>query len=508
MKRLPIGIQSFEKLIGGDYKYVDKTAVIHKLVVQGSYHFLSRPRRFGKSLLISTLKELFLANRSLFDGLWIADHWNWNRKHPIIHISFSSIGYKTLGLEVAINTELERIATDHDIVLESMVYDQKFRELIRKLSETEKVVVLIDEYDKPIIDYLDNLEQAKQHQNILKNFYSIIKDSDPHLRFLLITGVSKFSKVSIFSELNNLNDISIDANYATLTGYTQAELEHYFEEYIQKYTTPTDRVAFLDKVRTWYNGYSWDGKTFVYNPFSILNFFQKNQFQNFWFATGTPTFLIKLMKERNLVEIENVEIDQSGFESHDLAYVESIPLLFQTGYLTIKEAKDYGIYLLDYPNKEVKDSLLRYLIGAFRYDPAFKSTPIVVKLMEAFVDGNVERIMEIINALFKSIPSHIFIKEKEAYYHSLVYLIFQYLGQFIEAEVHTSDGRIDAVVQTDERIYLLEFKLDQSAEAAMAQIKAKKYEEKYQLASKKTIALGINFSSATKSVEGWLLEEV
>ncbi len=507
-QKLPIGIQSFKKLREENLLYVDKTKVIHRLTEYGNYFFLSRPRRFGKSLTLSTLKELFQGQKKLFDDLWIQDHWDWTQQYPVIHIGFSSIGYKTMGLEAALNKMLDEQAENHGLQLTVKDYDQKFKELIQELSKENKVVLLIDEYDKPIIDYLDNIPQAKEHQQVLKSFYSIIKDSDPYIRFLMITGVSKFSKVSIFSELNNLTDLTIHPKFTTLVGYTQEELEHYFDEGFEELAgvlAPT-KEDLLQLVKDWYNGYSWDGKNFVYNPFSILSFFGAGQFQNFWFTTGTPTFLIKLLKGRQVINLEQIEVDQSAFESYDIENLDTFPLLFQTGYSTIKSEEEFGIYVLAYPNKEVKESMLRHLIGAFRSDSPSQTTPIVIKLRKAFLDNDIEKIISIINSLFKSIPSHIFIKEKEAYYHSVVFLVFQYLGQFINAEVNTSDGRIDAVVQTDTHLYVLEFKLDESAQAAMQQIQQKGYGDKYRHLEKKIVSLGINFSSVSKSVSDWLSE--
>jgi len=504
-QKLPIGIQSFKEIRENQYLYVDKTEDLFRLTESGKYFFLSRPRRFGKSLTLSTLKSLFQGEKELFDKLWVQDYWDWTKKHPVIHIGFSSIGYKELGLEKAIEIELRKIAKNAAIELEQKGISQLFKELIEKLSQKNKVVLLIDECDKPIIDYLDDLPQAKSHQQILKSFYSILKDSDEYIRFLMITGVSKFSKVSIFSELNNLTDLTIHPKFTTLVGYTQAELEKYFEEGFQELIgilAPT-RVKLLRLIKDWYNGYSWDGENFVYNPFSVLSFFGAGEFQNFWFTTGTPTFLIKLLKERQIVNLEQVEVDSSAFESYDIESLDTFPLLFQTGYCTIKSKEEFGLYVLNYPNKEVKESMLRYLIGSFRNDSPARSTPIVIQLRKAFLANDYNKIITIINSLFKSIPSHIFIKEKEAYYHSVVFLVFQYLGQFIEAEVNTSDGRIDAVVQTDTHVYILEFKLDESADLAVQQIQEKGYAEKYQSLEKEIVGLGINFSSTTKSVEDW-----
>lgn len=507
---LPIGIQNFREIREKGYLYVDKTQDIAQLLAEGKYYFLSRPRRFGKSLTLSVIKEIFLGSKDLFEGLWIADKWDWSQIHPVIHVSFSSIGYHTSLLEEALYNMLVKEAVRHNIQLTATGYDQQFKELLEKLCALKgQVVILIDEYDKPLIDYLDNMPKAKAHQKILKTFYSIIKDCDPYIQFLLITGVSKFSKVSVFSELNNLDDITIDWRFASMLGWTQEEVESYFSVWLTdiERRLDMDRERLIDKIRQWYNGYSWDGKTKLYNPFSILSFVQKMDFQNYWFSTGTPTFLIKMLRNRRQIELENVEVDKSIFESYSLENLDTLSLLFQTGYNTIKSVDEFGLYTLDYPNKEVRESMLRHLIGEFRHDSPALATSIVVRLRKAFLLNDLEQVIAIINSLFKSIPSHIFIKEKEAYYHSLVYLVFQYLGQFIEAEVHTSDGRIDALVETDNRLYILEFKLDKSAEEALRQIHEKNYIARYRSRGKPITAIGVNFSSESKSVEDWKAEE-
>ena len=507
--KLPIGIQSFGEIRGNNYLYVDKTEDIFRLVDGGKYYFLSRPRRFGKSLLLSTIKALFQGEKHLFKDLWVEGRWDWAAQHPVVHFGFSSIGYKELGLEAAIEKRLNEIAYEFGIELQAKGNSQQFRELIHTLGKERGVVLLIDEYDKPIIDYLDDIPQAKAHQKILKSFYSIIKDSDPYIRLLLITGVSKFSKVSIFSELNNLGDITIDRRFASLTGITQQELESQFAPYMAdtEQILELKREELLSKVKEWYNGYSWDGKTFVYNPFSLLNFFQKSDFQNYWFSTGTPTFLIQHLTSKNFYQVGESEVGQVAFESFDIENIDVYSLLFQTGYLTIKSVEPFGLYILDYPNREVKDSMLQYLVAGFNHGSYTQTTPIVLRLRKAFIQNNLDQIINIINGLFKSIPSQIFIKEKEAYYHSVVYLVFQYLGQFIDAEVNTSDGRIDAVVQTDTHIYVIEFKLDESAEAALTQIREKGYAEKFRPTGKQVLALGINFSSESKSVNEWEIGE-
>lgn len=514
LPKLPVGIQTFAKLRREDHVYVDKTEVIHRLITSGDYFFLSRPRRSGKSLTLSTIKSIYLGQRELFSGLWIADQWDWEQTRPVIHMSFSGIGYQTQGLEAAIEAEIRLIAEQQDISLEQKGIDRLFAELIRKLATKEdesgrgKVVLLIDEYDKPIIDYLDNRDQAIAHRKILKTFYSVIKDHDPYIEFLLITGVSKFSKVSIFSDLNNLDDITLDRTFASLTGYTQDELEHYFAPYmpLAEEQLGVSRTELLAQLREWYNGYSWDGLTYVYNPFSILNFFRKADFRNFWFDTGTPSFLIELMKQNWLIRLDNLEVNELSFATYELEQLQVLPILFQTGYLTIKQKGEFGLYRLGYPNREVESSMMMYLMGNLSHSEPALTTPMVVHLYRAFNANDIERVITLIKSVFKNIPSHIFLKEAEAYYHSLIYLVFFYLGQYTESEVNTNDGRLDCVVKTPDYIYILEFKLDQSAEKAMQQIKEKGYADKYAADPQSKVLLGINFSSEQKSIDGWLVE--
>jgi hypothetical protein len=310
---LPIGIQDFRDLREKDMVYVDKTEHIHRLITEGSYYFFSRPRRFGKSLTVSTLKEIFSGSKELFKGLWIEDNWDWSKRNPVIHMSFARMSYQGLGLEKAIKLELEDVAKKYDIELSQDDIKYNFEELLKKLdAQYGKVVLLIDEYDKPIIDYLENhvIDKAKEHQRIMKTFYSVLKDAGSHLRFLFITGVSKFSKVSIFSDLNHLDDITIDRRFVNLVGYTQNELETNFKSYIDEIVTNlnTPKPELLDLMRKWYNGFSWDGVNKVYNPFGTLNFLQKQAFQNFWFTTGTPTFLAELMKKQANFEFDNTAV--------------------------------------------------------------------------------------------------------------------------------------------------------------------------------------------------------
>lgn len=505
--KYPIGLQDFQKIREGGYLYVDKTANLFEMATQGSYYFLSRPRRFGKSLLLSTLKYLFQARKSLFEGLWIADKWDWSQKHPVIHISFSSIGYKSLGLKQALTKIIQEIAAENELELSSTVYDQQFKELIRRLAQKEgKVVLLLDEYDKPLIDYMEDQEQAEANRAILKSFYAVLKDSDPYLRLFFITGVSKFSRVSIFSDLNNLNDITLYHKFDDICGYSQQELEKAFSSEIDQLAQKNgvNREEILEKIKRWYNGYSWDGPNRMYNPFSILNLFFHGRFNNFWWETGTPTFLMQRLRRKFQFELESYIGGTDLFESYTLGSEDTASLLFQTGYLTIKEVnEELRLYTLGYPNLEVKDAMYRHLLGAFRHTTTTESQRIFGMMKLALDRKDMEAFIEQINILFSSVPHQIFIQNQEAYFHSLLHISFHAVGLFIQSEVSTASGRVDCVLQNDQYIFILELKLDQPVEKAPEQIKNKAYGKAWMNSDKEVLAVGISFSSQTKSVEAW-----
>jgi hypothetical protein len=505
MKKLPFGIQEFSKLIEGDFIYVDKTRHIYELL-QHHYYFLSRPRRFGKSLLLNTIKEIFLGNKELFKGLWIYDKIDW-QPHPVIKISFSNLEYNAIGLEAAIDKEMNRIAQKHNIVFDSNDKYSKFRALIKTLGQKSQLVILIDEYDKPIIDYLTNIEKAQENREILKNFYAIIKDSDQYIRFFFITGVSKFSKVSIFSDLNNLDDITLDRNFSTLLGWTQDEIEHYFGEYIDKVQQlyAEHHADIKPIIKEWYNGYSWDGKNFVYNPVSLMNLFNKQVFNNYWFATGTPTFLMQKIKDEQYTafDIEKRKIDHGLLDKYSIENMSLLPLLFQTGYLTIKE---YDIFqntiVLDYPNKEVADSFTRHILSELTIGKMDKSNMLLDDMGDAFDQEDIDKFISQLNILFKNIPYSI-IENKEKYFHSIFYMVMKLIGYKIECEILTIDGRIDAVVLTEKNIFIIEFKIDQDADAAIRQIKDKAYALKYQDDKRDIKLIGINFDSEKHKIDDW-----
>lgn len=510
MRGYPLGVQTFEKIIDSNLLYIDKTKVIYNLTQFGGYYFYARPRRFGKSLMLSTIKALYEGKKELFKGLWIENKWDWTKVQPVIHIGFSGMGHRVIGLENAINQTLDRLAKSYNIKFETKDYVTKFKTLIEEIAKQNgKVILLIDEYDKPIIDYLGaKVEIAEKNRSILKSFYSVIKDSDPYIEFLIITGVSKFSKVSIFSELNNLTDITFHPRYSTLTGISQKELEVNFKEEIEEFSEDNNLTTdeLKKQIQHWYNGYSWDGKTFLYNPYSLLSYFDFGEFRNFWFETGTPTFLLELMKSQKLVQLENLEVGIVTFSSYNIRHLQLIPLLFQTGYLTVKERISNDLYVLNYPNAEVRNALLQNIIGYLGHTDYSYSTPTVIHLRRAFDDKKLDHLIRLIKSIFKNIPNQIFKAKGEFYYHSLIYLVFFYLGEYIESEINTNDGRLDAVVKTTKYIYVLEFKLDETGQIALDQIKNKGYAEKYYADSREKILLGINFSTELKTIDEWKME--
>jgi Predicted AAA-ATPase/PD-(D/E)XK nuclease superfamily len=511
MKNLPIGIQSLKEIRRRNCVYVDKTQLVHQLVTTGKYYFLSRPRRFGKSLLVSTLKELYQGNKAVFEGLWVENNWDWTKIHPVLHFSFDDMTYKQVGLMQAIEDELYRLAALHEIELEATNFKGKFKELIQKLSEKQgKVVVLIDEYDKPIIDFLETatVETAKANRDVLREFYGILKNADEHLELVFITGISKFSKVSIFSHLNNLKDITLSEKYATLTGYTQEELEFYFDDYLKAIEIKLNlsRESLLNHMKIWYNGYSWDGISKVYNPFGTLNFLDDQAFKNYWFSTGSPRFLMEQMRTQALYNVENAVVNNTILDKYDLDNLTLIPLLFQSGYLTVKSSDPMtGDLVLDYPNKEVRESMYQFLIDDLSRNQQRTHTGMTInELKNAFVSRDLEQVQSIINALLADLPSETYLKQTEGLYHGLIHLIFKYLGVFVDSEVHSSQGRADAVVQTLTDVYVFEFKFNKTAQAGIDQINKKNYAAKYKASGKMITGIGVNFDSEIKQINDWM----
>ena len=511
-KKLPIGLQDFRKIIENDFKYIDKTEYLYQLASNPGAYFLSRPRRFGKSITIATLQELYSGSKALFEGLWIEDKWDWGKKHPVIRISFKDINFEQRGLEEPLAERLQEVASGYQLSLTHTTARDRFRELIQASATEQKVVVLVDEYDAPIVHYLGkDLDQAYENRELLKGFYSVLKESDRYLEFVFLTGVSKFSKVGIFSGMNNLQDITMHPKYATMLGYTQEELESNFEEEIVVTSAllSLSRTELIDKMRLWYNGYRFEENAeTVYNPVSVNTFFSFQKFENFWFSTGTPTFLINILKKEGLYDFSLQPQTQLGFDSFDLEDLKAYGLLYQTGYLTIKSKDEFGLYLLDYPNYEVEHSMLAYLLEAFGGVRRGSGLTMAIQLEQAFFANDIEQVIRILQTLFKGLPYQLYEKHPEKFYHAAIHLLFTYMGLRVQSEVSTSDGRADCVVETNDRIYILEFKLDESGEVALAQIRLKKYYQAWWQKGKPIMAIGVNFSSKTKNIEDWKMEEI
>jgi hypothetical protein len=515
LKPLPTGFHTFRDIINGGFLYVDKTRLIYELIrsPKGVY-FLARPRRFGKSLLISTLEEIFLGNRVLFQGLWLYDSpYTWE-KHPVIRIDFSQIAVSNAEeLKHAIKTQLGWLAEEHRVALDEDEYHLQFVDLVRKIGNEKQVVVLIDEYDKPLINNLHNLAEAQAIRQVLKSFYGVLKGLDRYLRFLFLTGVSKFSRVGVFSDLNNLDDLTMQPLFATLPGLTAEELTSQLHDHLTAFAEKEgqSRDALVQQLADWYDGFCFavDGKNLaprVYNPYSTMLVLKYQRFANYWFDSGTPTFLINLLRGHNyrLEEVQQRKVGELAFSAYELENLAIVPLLYQTGYLTIKGYDpEQRLYELGYPNREVEDAFLTYILGSFSNVEAGLNEAYLWQLIDALRAGNLAEFFAVLTVFFAQIPYTLQVK-REKYYQTIFYLIFTLIGLRTTAEVTTNRGRIDAVVEVANAIYIFEFKLNGSAEEALTQIKTTTYYERYQRQGKPLRLVGVNFSTRKRGVAQWV----
>ena len=512
MRPLTTSIYTFSNLINEGFLYVDKSAGLYDLIKRNGQYFLARPRRFGKSLMISTLKAIFQGQRELFNGLAIdKQDYDW-QSYPVIHLDMGSCAKSSSDdLLRVLSKEISAIADQYNIKLSEGDASEKFKELVFLLSaKGQKVVVLVDEYDKPLLNHIGK-ESVKEIQNVLKNFYSVIKTTEPYQRFALITGVSKFSKVSIFSDLNNLTDLTMQADAATLLGYTQEELEDNFGEYIEilAKAQALTKDEILEQLRIWYNGYRFEENTpTVYNPVSVMKCFQDKKFKNYWFETGTPTFLVDLLKKQP-VDLTDVHLVQEDFSVYEPDRLSAIPILIQTGYLTIKSSTATGIgteYEFGFPNLEVSTAFSRVLAKGFSEisDDVFGAT--CRKILQAVNDGDVEKMLSNMAVLFSEMPYDITVKS-EKYYQSLLFFILKMLGSDVDAEVRNHIGRMDCRVKTKDYIYVMEFKLNGTAEEALQQIEDKQYALPYTNDPRKLFKIGVEFSKETRNIDRWLVQD-
>jgi Holliday junction resolvase-like predicted endonuclease len=514
--QLPIDIHDFEKLRTKNYVYVDKTQLIHQMITKGEMYFLSRPRRFGKSLLISTLGAIFQGKRHLFKDLWIdQSDYTWEQ-HPVIWLDMSAVENKSAELfGQSLNEQLDKIAAQYGIELaDSVSVAGRLDNLILQLAKNNRnVVVLIDEYDSPLINQIHHPETAIENREILKQFYTILKVQNANLRFVLLTGVSKFSKVSVFSGLNNLQDISLLPDYATLLGYTEQELTNYFttEIYSLAQKEGLSQQEILDKIKHWYNGYRFSEEDVsVYNPFSTLLLFKQRRFSAFWFESATPTFLINLIQKRqfNITDVEDSLAKVADFSTYEIDQLKIIPLLYQTGYLTI-QAYDptMQFYTLSYPNLEVKAAFLDSLLKSFAPFEETIQNKLILSMITALKKPSIDDFVEQLKVFLASIPYEMKMKE-EKYYQNIFYLLFKSVGLQVNVEVHTNLGRIDVVVENKESLLIFEIKVDKTAQEALEQIKAKGYADQYRHQQKAIYLIGLNISSEKRNVDGYVVEQL
>ena len=511
--KYPIGIQDFVKLRQGGFAYVDKTKFVYKLADEGSYYFLSRPRRFGKSLFLSTLEAYFLGRKELFEGLAIYDMEKEWKSHPIFYIDLNTANFRD-------ENSLYEVLNSHVSVWEEMYgareYETtlalRFKGVIARAAEKEGrgVVILIDEYDKPILQTLRNQELQEKHRSLLKSFYSVLKTQDRYIRFAFITGVTKFGKVSVFSDLNNLMDISMDQRYISICGMTQDELLYNFREGIEQlgeaYGDTEEET--LNKLKIRYDGYHFEEDTVgIYNPFSVLNTLAKLRYKDYWFETGTPTFLVDLLKMHNyrLPDITREKVSGDVINSIDSMSTNPIPVIYQSGYLTIKGYDErFKKYRLGFPNKEVEEGFLNFLLPL--YTSAGNNSPFMVdEYVQDVESGNPELFMQRMKAFFAD-TSYQVVGDAELYFQNAMYLVFKIMGFYTQVERPTSDGRIDAIIQTPDYIYIIECKLDRTAEEALRQINDSDYSAPFAMDKRRIYKIGVNFSSQTRGVEQWIIE--
>ena len=522
MKDLTSSVYSFEDLIQGNFLYVDKTEYIWQLIKPAKeMYFLSRPRRFGKSLTISTLKAVFEGKKELFKGLAIYDKpYDW-KPYPVIHLDLNGFDFGSIeALRSSLCRLMREIATIHHLQLNESKPEQMFREIITELSKKNKIVLLLDEYDKPILNNIGKSE-CKQILADLKAFYSVIKAFEGKLRFAFITGVSKFCHVSLFSDLNNLTDITMDARYAPMLGYTQSEFESNFKNQIEavEKTQTLSHQDFLAEIKNWYDGFRFHAESeSVYNPVSLASFFEHGgEFNNYWFQTGTSSILFEIMKKQsfNLPEALETTVSSSFFEAFEIGRLNPKTLLYQTGYLTIGKTVKVPVpftkvmnteYTLVFPNYEVKSSFNDHLLKYYTNVQTDQSQRLIRNLIQDIGSGNADGFMKQLQTLFANIPYDMRGKEEHDY-QTVIYVIFMMLHIFIEGEHRTGEGRIDLMLSAGEWIYVIELKLNKSAEAAMQQIHDKNYALKFRNRGKKIMLIGANLDSERGQLTDWIKEE-
>jgi hypothetical protein len=513
--KYPIGIQDFESLRTNDYTYVDKTSLIYKLANEGKYYFLSRPRRFGKSLLVSTLSAYFSGKRELFKGLAMEQLEKDWKKYPVLHIDLNTDKYDSKEvLEQRLNLFLSDWEEHYGRNINEVTLSQRFEGIIKRIAIKEgmPVVILVDEYDKPMLQAISNKELQTAYRNTLKAFYGALKSQDKYIRFAFLTGVTKFGKVSVFSDLNNLTDISMDARYQAICGITEKEMHEYFEEGI-KFVAENNELTIeetCEKLRKRYDGYHFHQKSEgIYNPFSLLNTFAKGEFGSYWFETGTPTFLVQLLQRDKfyLPDLTEQQVTADFLNSIDSIDESPIPIIYQSGYLTIKDYdKEFQIYTLGFPNEEVEEGFTNFLMPYYMNTGSEGGPMFIRNFVMALRLGKPEAFMKRMQVLFADSDYKI-VGDAELYFQNAFYVVTKLLGFYVDVERTISDGRIDMVAKTKDYIYIFEFKYDKDAHAALQQIEDKGYAKPFAADKRKLIKVGVNFSRQHRCIDDWKVEE-
>jgi hypothetical protein len=514
LKNMPIGVQDFESLRKDGYLYVDKTALVYQLIATGRYYFLSRPRRFGKSMLLSTLHAYFSGKKELFKGLAIEKLERDWIEYPVLHLDLNTSEYKTeddLRNKLSANlNQWEKLYGKED---SEISLGDRFEGVIRRACEKtgQRVVILVDEYDKPVLQAIDDDKLQDKFRSILKGFYGALKSMDARIKFAFLTGVTKFSKVSVFSDLNNLEDISLDKPYASICGITDEEIDTVLVPYVQRLAEATD-CSYDDvrkELRLLYDGYHFVyNSVAVYNPFSLLNTFKKNEFNNYWFETGTPSYLVHLLKKYHyrLEDMASAQVSDKALRGIQSQSSDPIPVIYQSGYLTIVGYNPtYKLYQLGIPNKEVEDGFYNYLLPNYANVSESQTEFCIANFVEEVKAGKVDDFFKRLSSLFADTPYEL-VKNLENHYQNVLFIVAKLMGLYVKVEYHTSEGRIDLVLQTEAYTYVMEFKLDGTAEEALAQINDKNYALPFAADNRKLVKVGVNFSSKTRNIERWIVE--
>ena len=514
-KIYPIGIQNFESLRNDGYFYIDKTALVYQLVKTGRYYFLSRPRRFGKSLLLSTLEAYFQGKKELFDGLAMEKLEKDWIKYPILHLDLNAEKYTA---PEALDQVLESALRGWEALYGAQDYERtfasRFQGIIQRACDKtgQRVVVLVDEYDKPMLQAIGNDELQKSYRETLKAFYGALKSKDGCIKFGMLTGVTKFGKVSVFSDLNNLDDISMRNQYIDICGINEQELHDNLEDELHSLASAQGMTydEICAKLQEYYDGYHFTHNSIgMYNPFSLLNTFKYNEFGSYWFETGTPTYLVELLKKHHydLRRMAHEETTATVLNSIDSTSDNPIPVIYQSGYLTIKGYDQrFGIYRLGFPNREVEEGFINFLLPFYANTNAVESQFEIQKFVREVESGDYDSFFRRLQSFFADTPYEL-VRDLELHYQNVLFIVFKLVGFYVKVEYHTVRGRVDLVLQTDRFIYVMEFKLDGTAEEALRQINEKRYAQPFELDGRKLFKVGVNFSAETRNIEKWIVEE-